>query len=160
TSLRLDWMLGANTVDLTPLAARRDLGRLTDLSVDASNVEESASIDASELWASPAVSNLRRLTFCGRESFLPLAQSTHLTRLKSLDTGFFHREVGDPGLAALAGSSHFPELQHLSLRTSEGGQGYHPLSVLRLLLSPRLPGLGWVGFDFSDVDDEVWEKWA
>jgi uncharacterized protein (TIGR02996 family) len=160
TSLRLDWMFGGNTLDLTPLAARRDLDRLTDLSVDASNVEESAPIDADELWTSPAISNLRRLTFCGPASFLPLAQSTHLTRLKSLDTGFYHDQVGDPGLAALADSSYFPELQQISLRGSEGGRGYHPLSVLRLLLSPLLPSLEWVDFDFSDVDDEVWEEWA
>jgi uncharacterized protein (TIGR02996 family) len=161
TSLQLNWMLGGNTVDLTPLAARRDLDRLTDLSVDASNVDESAPINARELWASPAISNLRRLTFCGPDSFLPLAQSTHLTRLKSLSTGFYHNQVGDPGLATLAESSYFPELQHLSLRESEGGNGYHPLSVLRLLLSPRLPSLEWVDFDFSDVGEEaVWEMWT
>jgi uncharacterized protein (TIGR02996 family) len=161
TSLRLDWMFGGDTVDFTPLSTRRDLDRFTDLSVDASNVEDSAPIDADALWASPAVANLRRLKFCGPADFLPLAQSTHLTRLQSLDTGFYHDLVGDQGLATLADSSHFPELQHLSLRNSEGGHGYHPLSVLRLLLSPRLPGLEWVDFDFSDVlDDAVWENWA
>jgi hypothetical protein len=157
TSLRLDWMLGGSDVDLTALAARRDLDRLTDLSVDAGGVDESAPINSRKLWASPALSNLRRLSICGPENFLPLAKSTHLTRLQSLTAGGYPDEAGDTVLATLADSSYLPELQYLCPRWR---RGYHPLSVLRLLLSPRLPSLEWVDFDFSDVDDEVWEEWA
>ena len=82
TSLRLDWMFGANTVDLTPLAARRDLERLTELSVDADNCDEATVVDDSALWVSGALSNLRRLRLSAPH-FHGLARTPYLTRLRS-----------------------------------------------------------------------------
>jgi hypothetical protein len=154
TSLRLDWMLGGNTVDLAPLAARRDLDRLTDLSVDAGNVEEAAPVDDGALWASGALSNLRRLRLS--DPWLPaLAQTPWLTRLRSLDVGLWRCQHPDEGFAALASASNFPELREVSI----GGE-CNPGHLLDLLRASRLPSLEWIEFDLEGLDGSVWEEWA
>jgi uncharacterized protein (TIGR02996 family) len=154
TSLRLDWMLGGTTVDLTPLAARRDLGRLTDLSVDASNVEEAAPVDDSALWASGALSNLRRLRLSD-PWFPALAQTPYLTRLRSLDVGLWRCHHPDEGFAALAGASNFSELRELSIRVE-----CNPGHRLHLLRTTRLPSLEWIESELEGLDESVWEEWA
>jgi uncharacterized protein (TIGR02996 family) len=156
TSLRVDWMLGANTVDLTPLAARRDLDRLTDLSVDASNVEEAAPVDDSALWASGALSNLRRLRLSAPD-FQGLAQTPYLTRLRSLSIGLWRWRYHhlDEGFAALASASNFTELRDLFI-----GRECNPGHLLQLLRATRLPSLEWIEFDLEGLDGSVWEEWA
>jgi uncharacterized protein (TIGR02996 family) len=154
TSLRLNWMLGANTVDLTPLADRRDLDRLTDLSVDASNVEEAATVDDSALWVSGALSNLRRLRLSAPD-FPGLAQTPYLPRLRSLSIGLWRCDYLDEGFAALASTSHFPELRELSI-----GRECNPRGLLQLLRATRLPSLEWIDFDLEGQDAGVLEGWA
>jgi hypothetical protein len=166
TRLVLDWMMGGTMVDLSPLAKRRDLGRLTELSVSSGAPDEDARVDGLALWPSPALPNLRRLTFRGpfdESDYLPLARSHHLTRLRSLSVYFDHdhREAnGDEVLAAFAESAYFPELQELS----PGGVRddrftYRPGSVLALLKSPRLTSLEVVQFDFANAAADAWEAW-
>jgi uncharacterized protein (TIGR02996 family) len=153
TSLRLDWMFGTETLDLSPLASRRDLDRLRELSVNASNCDEAAYVDARALWSSPALPNLRRLALVGpytADDFLPLAESSSFPRLEKLRMSFGHPYLdcdGDRVLEVFADSPRFPQLREVSLFNGAregirgGGSGYGPSSVLALLRSSRLPAL-------------------
>jgi|GEM_PF-6335358 len=156
-------MLGSShTFDLTPLAGRRDLDRLTELHINAGNHQYAGYVDACALWASPALPNLRRLVFRGpyeEGDYLPLAESSYFPRLQSLSMSFNHARTGADGgrvLRAFAESPHFPNLREVDLDGSGSSLRYRPQDVLALLRSPRLTGLEFVEFDFN----VEWEEWV
>ncbi len=116
TWLDLDGLEGSEGPDLTPLAARRDLQRLTALTARADH-QEGVRLEFGALWRSAALSNLRRLAITGNyteDDYLALAKSPKLPRLQALEIGnhvglmFFD---GEQFVRAFASTPHFSDLR-------------------------------------------------
>jgi hypothetical protein len=151
TCLDFDDLYRSNTddMDLTPLAARRDLNHLTEFTALSCH-DDAGAFAVSPLWAGPGLSNLRRLTLGGRYSpseIVPLARSPHFPRLESVVVDIMD-DSRAPGVLvrAFAGSKHFSNLRRI---VATGGDGVLPDTLFYLLLSPRLPRLEFVDCDIE-----------
>jgi hypothetical protein len=155
TCLDLDDQFGiGDAVDLTLLATRRDLKRLTEFTAMAV-YQEGAIFNVEVLGNGSGLSNLRKFAVGGpylEHQIVPLANSRHFPRLESLNVHLY--DCGDPAevLRAFSRTKFFPNLRRIAAH----GRDVNPSVVFAVLRSPWLPRLESLDYDLNDFDRADW----